>query len=74
VRRRKATGKEDDPRSAAPDQSWIRNLGPILGHRKKAMIFATLMAIVERGLFGLLPLVQRTVIDESILAHRSPMV
>src|SRR5687768_12957516 len=56
-----------------PDQSWIRNLGPILGDHKKAMAIAVVVAILERGLFGLTPLVQRTIIDDAILSERSPI-
>jgi len=59
------------PASPPADRSWIRNLGPILGQRKKAMVIAILMAIVERGLFALTPLIQRTIIDDAVLTRRS---
>ena len=60
-------------RPAPPDRSWIRNLGPILGRRKRAMVVAVVLGVLERGLFGLTPLIQGVILDDAVLSDRAPL-
>ncbi|HUF97938.1 MAG TPA: ABC transporter transmembrane domain-containing protein, partial [Ilumatobacter sp.] len=55
------------------DSGWLRNLGPILGERRTAIAAAVLFALLERGIFALTPLIQRTIVDDAVFANTTPL-
>jgi ABC-type multidrug transport system fused ATPase/permease subunit len=55
------------------DSGWLRNLGPILGERRTAIAAAVVFALLERGIFALTPLIQRTIVDDAVFANTTPL-
>jgi ABC-type multidrug transport system fused ATPase/permease subunit len=65
-----ASAARDDRQEALPREARrrrSRTFGPILGRSRRPLIVAVVLAILERGIFGLLPLVQRTILDDAVL-------
>jgi len=54
-------------------EGWLRIIGPILGERKRAMALAVVLAIIGQGIFALGPLIQKTILDDSVLHDRRPL-
>jgi ABC-type multidrug transport system fused ATPase/permease subunit len=50
-------------------RGWLRELGPVLGRYRTPMLLATGMAAVGQVFLALVPLVQKVILDDTILSH-----
>jgi ATP-binding cassette subfamily B protein len=59
--------------AAAPRKGWIRRLAPWLKPHRRKVILAFGFALLGSGITAAVPTIERQVIDNVIVAHRSPL-
>ncbi|MGI8753930.1 MAG: ABC transporter ATP-binding protein [Acidimicrobiales bacterium] len=63
----------DRPAPAGPRRGWIRRLAPWLRPHRRKVILAFGFALIGSAITAAVPAVERQVIDNVIIAHRSPL-
>ncbi len=56
-----------------PGPGWLRRLGGVLRPHRRKIVIALLAAGVGQAVAALTPLVERHIVDDSIIAQRSPL-
>jgi ATP-binding cassette subfamily B protein len=59
---------------APTGRTWVRRLWPYLGKQRRALMVCAALSVVGQVLVGLLPLVQKIILDDAVLQQRRPLV
>lgn len=56
-----------------PD-SWLQRLEPFIRIHRTKFALALALSVVGQSLMGLLPLIQKIILDDAVIAHRRPLL
>ena len=60
--------------TAPTGRTWVRRLWPHLRKQRRALVVCATLSVVGQALVGLLPLVQKIILDDAVLQQRRPLV
>ncbi len=66
--------RSTEPAPAGTGASWWRGLAPFLRPYRIRLALAVALSIAGTGLIGLLPWIQKIIVDDAVVAHRRPLV
>jgi ABC-type multidrug transport system fused ATPase/permease subunit len=63
-----------EPAAAGADASWWRRLSPFVRPHRNRLAWAVILSVVGTGLIGLMPWVQKIIVDDAVVGHRKPLL
>lgn len=61
------------PPAKERDRSWWTRLEPYVGSHRRQLLTCVVISVVGQAFVGLLPLIQKVVLDDAVLAQRRPL-
>lgn len=55
------------------DRAWWNRLAPYVGSHRRRLIFCVVVSVVGQAFVGLLPLIQKVIVDDAVLTQRRPL-
>jgi ABC-type multidrug transport system fused ATPase/permease subunit len=68
-----ASARAPEP-TYAPKQSWLQRLSPHVRPYRRSLTLTIVLSILGQVLMGLLPLLQKIIVDDAVIGHRRPLL
>jgi ATP-binding cassette subfamily B protein len=73
-KKRKALMTRIEPAAARAGASWWRRLTPFVRPHRNRLAWAVVLSVAGTGLIGLLPWVQKVIVDDAVVGRRKPLL
>jgi ABC-type bacteriocin/lantibiotic exporter with double-glycine peptidase domain len=56
------------------EQNWLQRLAPHVRPYRRSLTWSIALSILGQVLMGMLPLLQKIIVDDAVIAHRRPLL